>query len=162
MNIGEKMNKAFNEQIQAEFDSAYLYLSMAAWFEDQNFSGFANWMKKQYAEETEHAMKMFDYVVSRGGRVELAAIDGPRISWESPLDAFKDTLEHEKEVTKRIHNLMEIALDKKDYASVEFLNWYVKEQVEEEATASGIVAALEKVGDSPVGLFTFDGKLGSR
>lgn len=162
MNISEKMNKALNEQIQAEFQSAYLYLSMAAWFENQNFSGFANWMKKQYAEETGHSMKMFDYVVSRGGKVELAAIDAPRVDWDSPLDAFKDTLEHEKDVTKRIHNLMEMAIDKKDYATVEFLNWYVKEQVEEEDTASSIVAALEKVGDSPVGLFTFDSKLGGR
>ena len=162
MNIGEKMNKAFNEQIQAEFQSAYLYLSMAAWFEEQNLSGFASWMQKQYVEETEHAMKMFHYVVSRGGRVELAAIDAPKTNWESALDAFKDTLEHEKDVTKRLYNIMDIAVDKKDYASVEFLNWYVKEQVEEEATASGIVAALEKVGDSPIGLFTFDGRLGSR
>lgn len=162
MDISEKMTKAFNDQIQAEFQSAYLYLAMAAWFDDQNFPGCANWMKKQFSEETEHAMKMYKFVCERCGRVELGAIAAPRREWESVKDAFAETLEHERGVTKRIYNLVEAALSEKDYASVEFLNWYVKEQVEEEAGVSEILAMLEKTDDRCVGLIQLDRQLAAR
>lgn len=162
VNISKNMTKVFNDQIQAELASAYLYLSMAAWFEENDFGGFAHWMKKQYAEEVEHAMKMFDYVASRGGKVELKAISAPKREWADVLAVYQDTLAHEMEVTKLIYKMVEAAAKEKDYASSEFLNWFVKEQVEEEETASGIVATLEKVGDSVVGLVTYDHVLGKR
>ena len=162
MEISKKMAEAFNSQIQAEFQSAYLYLSMAAWFEEGNFPGFSHWMKKQYEEEVEHAMKMFDSLAERGGRVELQAIMAPQKDWTDAIAVFKDTLEHERVVTKLIYKLVDMAKEEKDYASIEFLHWYVKEQVEEESTASGILANLEKIGDSVVGLLAFDRELGNR
>lgn len=162
MDISKTMTKALNDQIQAEFQSAYLYLAMAAWFEESNFSGCAHWMTRQFAEETEHAMKMFSYVCERGGRVELQAIEAPKTEWKSVKDAFAETLAHERGVTKRIYALVDKAAGEKDYASIEFLNWYVKEQVEEEATASEILAMLEKIGDSSVGLIQLDKQLAGR
>lgn len=162
MDISKTMIKALGDQIQAEFQSGYLYLAMAAWFEENNFSGFSHWMKRQYAEETEHAMKMFAYVCERGGRVELQAIEAPKKEWRSVKDAFAETLGHERGVTKLIYALVDKAAGEKDYASIEFLNWYVKEQVEEEATASEILAMLEKIGDSSVGLIQLDKQLAGR
>ena len=100
MNISKNMTKVFNDQIQAELASAYLYLSMAAWFEENDFGGFAHWMKKQYAEEVEHAMKMFDYVASRGGKVELKAISAPKREWANVLAVYQDTLAHEMKSAK--------------------------------------------------------------
>lgn len=156
------MTKAFNDQIQAEFQSAYLYLAMAAWFDGNNFPGCAHWMARQFTEETEHAMKMFRFVGERGGRVELQTIEAPRKEWESVKDAFSETLLHERGVTKRIYALVDTAINEKDYASVEFLNWYIKEQVEEEASASEILAMLEKIKDSSVGLIQLDKQLAAR
>ena len=162
MDISKTMTKAFNDQIQAEFQSAYLYLSMAAWFEENNFSGCAHWMRHQFAEETEHGMKMFKFVCERGGRTELQAIEAPKKDWKSVKDTFAETLSHEREVTKLIYALVDKAAKEKDYASVEFLNWYIKEQVEEEATASEILSMLEKIGDSSVGLIQLDKQLAGR
>lgn len=162
MDIGGKMSKAFNDQIQAEFQSAYLYLSMAAWFDGNNFPGCAHWMMRQFAEESEHAMKMFKFVGERGGQVELQPIEAPRKEWKNVKDAFSETLSHEREVTKLIYALVDTAIGEKDYASVEFLNWYIKEQVEEEATASEILAMLGKIGDSSVGLIQLDKQLAGR
>lgn len=159
MDIGGKMSKAFNNQIQAEFQSAYLYLAMAAWFGENSFPGCAHWMTRQFSEEIEHAMKMFKFLSERGGRAELQPIAAPPKDWKSVKDAFADTLAHEREVTKLIYALVDTAIKEKDYASVEFLNWYVKEQVEEEASASEILAMLEKIGDSSVGLIQLDKQL---
>lgn len=162
MKISEKMTNAFNGQIQAEFQSAYLYLSMAAWFEEQNLGGFAHWMRKQYNEEVEHAMKMFDFVIERGGRAELMAIEAPQKDWKDGKAAFHQTYEHEQAVTSLIYKLVDAAVSEKDLASVEFLNWFVKEQVEEEATASAILARLEMIDDCMPGLIGLDRELGAR
>ena len=162
MKISKKMTDAFNGQVQAEFESAYLYLSMAAWFEEQNLGGFAHWMRKQYGEEVEHAMKMFDYVIERGGRAELKAIAAPKKDWANALAAFQQTYDHEQAVTALIYKLVEAASKEKDYASVEFLNWFVKEQVEEEATASAILEKLKMVADCTSGLFALDQALAAR
>lgn len=162
MEISKAMTKAFNDQIQAEFQSAHLYLSMAAWFEANDYPGCAHWMRHQFAEETEHGMKMFKFICERGGRAELQAIEAPKKEWGSVKDAFAETLDHEREVTKLIYALMDKALNEKDYASAEFLNWYVKEQVEEEAAASEILSMLRKIGDNSIGLAQLDKQLAAR
>ena len=140
--LHEKMQKELNEQINAEFWSAYLYLSMSAWFTEKNLPGFANWMYVQFQEEQSHAMKMFRYVQDRGGVVTLKPIAEVPVSWESPSAAFKDTLEHEQVVTSLINKLMDTAVEIKDYASQSFLKWYIDEQVEEEANADNILQIL--------------------
>ena len=162
MNISKEMEKSFNSQIQAEFDSSYLYLSMSTWFESEDFPGFAHWMRKQAAEETEHAMKMISFVAERSGRVVLEAIPAPKSSWASPIDALNETLAHEQMVTKRIYDMVNLAAKEGDHASVSYLDWFVKEQVEEEASANQIIAILKKVGESQVGLFTLDRQLNAR
>ncbi|MGB9595319.1 MAG: ferritin [Candidatus Poribacteria bacterium] len=160
--ISKKLQDAFNEQIQAEMGSAYLYLSMAAYFHDINMEGMAHWMEVQAKEEQTHAEKFFKHIVDRGGRVELLAIDKPKFEWASPLDAFSDTLKHEKYITGRINNLVKMASEENDYAAGTFLQWFVTEQVEEESNASKIVAMLEKIKDSANGLFMLDHRLGER
>ena len=133
--IDSRMQKAINEQINAELYSDYLYLAMAAYFEAENLSGFARWMRVQAHEEAGHAMKFFDYLVSRQGRVSLKAIDEPPASWASPLKAFQNAYEHEQMVTQRIGGLMDLAIELKDHASASMLKWFVDEQVEEEVNA---------------------------
>lgn len=160
--ISKKLQDAFNEQIQAEMGSAYLYLSMSAYFHDINMEGMAHWMEVQAKEEQTHAEKFFKHIVERGGRVELLAIEKPKFEWASPLDAFSDALKHEKYITGRINNLVKMASEENDYAAGAFLQWFVTEQVEEEANASKIVAMLEKIKDSANGLFMLDHKLGER
>ena len=158
----QKMNDALNKQINEESFSSYLYLSMSAWFETHNLKGFANWMKVQAQEEAVHAKIFFDHIVERGGTVKLAAIAEPKAEWATPLEAFKDTLEHERHITACIHALMDLAIKEKDHAAAIALQWFVKEQVEEEATASEILAMLEKIGDSSVGLIQLDKQLAGR
>ena len=160
--IDKKMEKAFNEQINAEFYSEYLYLSMKAYFLNLNLNGFATWMDVQVQEEHAHAMGMFDYVIERGGRVELLAIEKPETNWSSPLDVFKAVLKHEEYVTSRINALMDVAEEERDRAATIFLNWYLKEQVEEEANVGGVLAQLEMIGDDKSGLFALDKELGAR
>ena len=160
--ISEKMEAAFCEQINKELYSEYLYLSMKAYFLSLNLNGFATWMDVQVQEEHAHAMGMFDYVIERGGKVELLAIDKPQTSWNSPLDVFKAVLEHEEYVTSRINALMDVAEEQKDRAATIFLNWYLKEQVEEEANVGGVLAQLEMIGDDKSGLFALDKELGAR
>lgn len=156
------VERAINEQINAELYSAYLYLSMAAWFETQDLPGFASWMRVQFQEEQAHAMKFFDYVNERGGRVTLTAIEEPKSEWGSVVEVFEQTLEHERFVTERINNLMDVAKEEKDYASESFLRWYIDEQVEEEATAEGILSQVERVEGNGNGLMMLDRELGSR
>ncbi len=160
--LTEKMEKAINGQINAELYSAYLYLSMAAWFQEQDLPGFAGWMRIQVQEEQFHAMKMFDHVLERGARIDLGAIKAPPGEWKSPLDVFKATLEHEQKVTGLINDLMYLARDERDNATEIFLQWFVKEQVEEEDTASGILGQLKLVEGSPQALFLMDRELGQR
>lgn len=160
--IDKQLEQAFNQQINAELYSSYLYLAMAAYFESENLSGCANWMKMQANEEQEHAMKFFEQINERGGRVELEAIDKPATDWESPLQAFQQALEHEKKVTGMINELMGKAKSINDHAAEVFLNWFVSEQVEEEANADDICQKLEMIGDSGNGLIMLDQALAKR
>ena len=160
--INEKMEKAFNEQINKELYSAYLYLSMQAYFERLNLTGFVNWMSVQVQEEHAHAMGMYNYLNERGGKIELLAIDKPDTDWSSPLDVFKNVLEHEQYVTSRINALMDVADEVKDRASLSFLDWYLKEQVEEENNVGGVLAKLELIGDDKHALLLLDKDMATR
>jgi len=162
MSLDSKMNDALNEQINAEMYSAYLYLSMGSWFEDQNLMGFANWFRCQYLEENMHAMKFYNFVNERGGRVILKAIEGPRTEWGSWIEAFEQVAEHEAHVTSLINNLMAQARELKDFASESFLMWYVDEQVEEEATADELLSRLKLIGSDPNALYNLDTELKGR
>lgn len=160
--LGKKLESKINEQIKHELYSAYLYLSMAAQFEAENLPGFASWMKKQASEEQEHAMKFFEYVNERGGRVVLEAIDKPDTNFGAPVEVFAAVLEHEQKVTALINGLYEIALEEKDYASQSFLTWFIDEQVEEEASAGGILETLKRIGDKGHALIMVDRSLAQR
>lgn len=160
--LNHKLQTALNEQIKNELYSAYIYLSMSAYFESINLPGFANWMRKQSQEEVNHAMKIFDFIHERGGRVELQAIDQPPVSFESPLKVFEMALEHEKKVTAMIHDLYKLAEEEKDYPTQVMLHWFIEEQVEEEKSASDVVEQLKRIGDDGVGLLLLDQKLGDR
>jgi len=160
--LGRKMQDALNEQINAELYSAYLYLSMSAYVESVKMPGMAHWMRLQTGEEQEHAMKLFGHVVERGGRVTLKAIDTPQAEWASPLAAFEGAYAHEQKVTGLINDLVKVAREEKDTAADAFLQWFVKEQVEEEETADEIVQKLKKIVGAPDGLRALDGELGQR
>jgi len=160
--LSEKIQDAINKQIVAETYSAYLYWSMAAYFESVNLSGFGRWMKAQAQEELMHAAKFFDFVAERGGRVLLGAIEAPLTEWDSPLAAFEYAYQHEQKVTGLINNLVDLAVEERDHATRNLLNWYVDEQVEEEASADGVVQKLRLMGDAPGGLFMIDSELGQR
>ncbi len=160
--ISSKLENAINEQINAELWSGYMYLSMSAFFEEKGLKGFAKWMKIQWEEEKEHALKFFDYINERGGKVVLKPIAAVPTSWKDPLDAMKETYAHEQKVTALIYNLMDIAIAEKDYATQSFLKWYVDEQVEEESTASDIVTRLEMIAGNTNGLLALDKELGKR
>jgi ferritin len=159
--LKKEMEAAMNEQIKWELYSGYLYLAMAAYFEDLGLPGFANWMKNQFQEELFHAMKMYDYVFEAGGRVVLQAVDQPPSRWESPLAVFEQSLEHEQLVTSKINDLVDMAISAKDHATNNFLQWFVAEQVEEEATFGDVHAKLKLVGDGG-GLYMLDQELGKR
>lgn len=160
------MNKvvldAINKQIQREMYSSNLYLSMSAYFASKNLSGFAKWMELQAREEMMHAMKFFHFVLQRGGKPEITAIAAPKTEWESPLNVFEDAYHHETLVTGWIYELVEIAKAEKDFATDNLLQWFVTEQVEEEATSSEIVEKLRMIGSDTNGLFLMDNTLGSR
>lgn len=156
------MEGELNKQINAEIWSAYLYLSMSAWFEDKNLAGFANWMKVQYQEETTHAMKIFDYVNERGGRVLLQPIAAVDTKWEDETDVFETTLKHEQKVTSLINNLVNIAIEEKDHATNNMLQWFVEEQVEEEASADEILQQLKMLKGNPHGILMLDRELKQR
>lgn len=160
--LSERTQKALNEQVNAELWSAYLYLSISAYFESENLGGFANWMRIQADEEVEHAMRIFDYVNDRGGRVKLHPIDDVPSSWNSPLEAFRETFEHEKKVTGLINDLVDLAEEEEDRATYSMLQWFIDEQVEEEDSVEEIVEKLQLVGDNPNGLLSLDRELGQR
>ncbi len=160
--ISKKLVEAFNEQINKEIFSEYFYLAMAAWFDAENLPGFANFFKVQVAEERFHAMKMYDYVNERGGRVLLKAIDQPEIEFESPLAIMEKAYEHEQLVTSLINNLMDVAIEEKDHATRSFLNWFIDEQVEEEASMDAIVVKLKMIGGNGHGMLMVDNDLGAR
>ncbi len=153
---------AINEQIKHEFYSSYLYLSMAGSFEVANLPGFAHWMRRQSEEEREHAMKLFEFLLDRGERVELQAIDQPPAAFRSPLDTFEQALQHEKEITSRIGALYDLSVEEKDHAAQVMLNWFVSEQVEEEKSATEIVERLKMAGEDSAALLLMDGELRQR
>jgi len=160
--LTDSIQQTLNDQIQAEFHSAYLYLSMAAWCEARHFDGFANWMRMQAQEELMHGMKLFDYVNMTGGRVTLQTVQQPDSEWDSPLALFQASLAHERYMTGRINDAYGLALQENDHATASMLQWFVNEQVEEEANVDGIVGQLEMMGGQGQGLFMLDRELGQR
>ena len=160
--IDGRMQEALNRHANAEFYSSYLYLSMSAYFQSINLTGFAHWMRVQAREELAHAMKFYDHVIGRGGRVSLQAVEAPTSQWDSPLAAFEDAYRHEQKVTGLINQLVDEAVQTRDHATNAFLQWFVSEQVEEEASVDAIVQKLRLVGDAPGGLFMIDHELGKR
>ncbi len=163
--ISENMEKALNEQVNKEMYSAYLYMSMATHSDSAGLKGFANWFMVQYHEEMFHAMKLYEYIGRQGGRPKLASIAEPPAEFDSPLDMFQKTLEHEKFITRSINDLVDLAIEEKDHATHIFLQWYVTEQVEEEENDNDIIAKLNLVGSGEGGkngLFMLDKELGAR
>ena len=160
--IGKKMEEALNSQINEELFSAYLYLSMAAYFHAEGLDGMAGWMRLQAKEEVEHALKIFDHLVERGGRVSLKALKEPQGEWESPLAAFQAAYQHERHITGKIHELVELAQAEKDHAAFQMLQWFVAEQVEEEDQTKRAVELLERVGPDGRGILMIDQRLGAR
>ncbi len=160
--IDTEIEEEINRQINEEMYSAYLYLSMSAHFESLGLKGFANWMYVQYQEEMDHAMKFYRYLHERGGKVRLYALKEPPHEWKSPLHAFEETLKHERHITERINFLVDLAERKKDRATFNMLQWYIDEQVEEEANDEEIIARLKLIGESAQGLLMLDSELGQR
>lgn len=160
--INEKMQKAFNDQINKELYSEYLYLAMKSRFVEMNLQGFVNWFDVQVQEEHAHAMGMYDYLQERGGNVELEAIDKPEIKGSTPLEIFEQVLEHEEFVTSRINALMDVAEEVKDRAALSFLDWYLKEQVEEESSVGGVLSTLKLIGEDKKALLMLDKDLATR
>ncbi len=157
-----KMLEMLNQQINKEIYSAYLYVSMSSYSEHTGLKGFANWFMVQYQEEMEHAMRIYRYVLGQGGKINLMAIEQPPNDFASPLDLFEKTLVHEKTVTGYINALMDLALQSKDHASLIFLQWFVTEQIEEEANPAEIISKLKLVGKDGNGLFMIDKELAAR
>ena len=160
--LTEKMQKALNGQLNAELYSSYLYLSMNAYFKSINLDGFANWMHYQAQEELEHSMKFYDFIIQRGGNVQLQQIEAPPTEWSSPLGVFEATLDHEQKVTGLINDLVDIAHEERDHATNIFLQWFVSEQVEEEENVGGVLEQLKLMGDANGGLFMIDRELAKR
>ena len=160
--MNAKMVDALNKQINEEYYSSYIYLAMAAYLDDQDLDGMGHWMRMQAQEEHLHAMKIFDYMLERGARIELFAVAAPPREWDSPLAAFEGALEHEKYMTDNINTMVDLAISERDHATNNIMQWYVSEQVEEEANVENIVKKMKMMGDSGQGLFMMDRELASR
>jgi ferritin len=160
--INENVSKILNEQVNKEFYSAYLYLSMSAYFSNIGLLGFANWMRVQAQEEQAHAMFIYDFLINRGEKVVLTAIDNPPYNWKNPLDVMENVLEHEVYVTGLINNIVNIAEEAKDRATISYMNWFVDEQVEEEASSQDIISKLKLIGDDKSALYLLDKDLSIR
>jgi ferritin len=160
--ISKKMEEALNGQVNAEMYSAYLYLSMESYFKSLNLNGFANWMRVQVQEELMHAMKIYDFINERSGRVTLKAIDGPPTKWKSPPTVFEAVYTHEQKVTGLINKLVDLAIKGKEHATNTFLQWFVNEQVEEESSADKIIQQMKMMKEAPGGMFMLDRELGQR
>ena len=156
------LEKALNAQLNAEYYSSYLYLAKGAYFESVDLPGMANWMRLQAAEEHTHAMRFYQYIIDRDGDVELEQIAKPQKKWKSPREVFENVLGHEREVTQLISDLVGLALENGDHATHNFLQWFVAEQVEEEATAKDVLSRVKLVGDNGQGLFLIDRELAER
>ena len=160
--LSSKLQDAFNKQINAELYSSYLYLSMAAYFESRDLKGMANWMNVQAGEEKAHATRFYNFINDRSGRVLLTQIDAPKTEWKSPLEAFEDAYKHEIKITGMINDLMNLVAVEKDGAAHDFLEWFCREQVEEEAQVQLIVSQLKLAGDNGLGRYMLDQQLGGR
>lgn len=160
--ISKVMQDAINEQINKEMFSSYLYLSMAAYFETENLPGFGNWLRIQAEEENAHAMKFYNHLLERGGKVELKAIAAPKANWGSAMEAVSEVLTHEQHVTKSIHDLYEVALKEKDYPTQIMLQWFITEQVEEEANATAILDSMKRIEAHDTAILMLDHRLGKR
>ncbi len=160
--IDSEIQDAINTQIRNEYYSSYLYLSMSAYCESKNFSGFAGWLRKQSDEELVHAMRLFDYLVDRGGRALLESIEQPASEFGTFLEMFEDVLEHEREVTGMINNLYDLAVSKNDHATSVMLHWFIEEQVEEEKSSENVVEQIRIAGDDQAALLILDRELGTR
>ena len=160
--MNPRVEKALNEQIHAEFFSFYLYLSVSAYFTANHLDGFAHWMRIQAQEEFGHAMKLFDHLAERGGTVELMALDAPQREWASPSDAVEAVLKHERHISQRINQIVDLATAENDHATTVMMHWYVNEQVEEEATADRLFHQVKMVEDNPHGLLMIDRELAGR
>lgn len=160
--LTKKMEQALNDQVKWELWSSYLYLSMAAYFEEMGLTGFANWMKVQEQEEKFHATKFYNYTFERGGRIVLQTLEAPERTWKSPLAAFQETLKHEQGVTARINALMDLAIKEKDHATASYLKWFIDEQVEEEASVQDVINKLKLVEGNPSALYMLDKELAVR
>ena len=160
--LKENVQEALSAQLNAEMYSSYLYLSMSSYFSSTDLAGFANWMRVQAKEELMHAMKFYDYINERGGRIFLKPIEGPPTEWKSPQDAIEHTLRHEEKVTGLINELVDLAIAEKDHATNNFLQWFVSEQVEEEASATEVLQKVRRVGDNTSSLFMLDSELAQR
>ena len=156
------LQKSMNDQVRKEFESAYIYLSMAAWMEDQTLPGFAAWLRQQAREEAGHAMKIYDHLIDRGCRVELQPLAGPPTEFKTSLEVFQEVKKHEEKVTRSINDLYGLAVDDRDYASQVFLEWFITEQVEEEKNSSQVLESVRRVGDNQAALVMLDRELGQR
>ncbi len=162
MRFDKDVQEILNKQVNAEFWSAYLYLSMSSYFAQKGLNGFANWMRVQYQEEISHALKIFDYIISRGGEARLEPIAAVETEWESIRAVFESTYQHECKVTDMIHNCYEVALKVRDHATANMLQWFIDEQAEEEESALAILDQLKLAGESGAALFMIDKDLASR
>lgn len=160
--LKEKIQEALNKQLNAELFSSYLYLSMSAYFESINLKGFAHWMRIQTQEELVHVMKYFDFLIERGGKAILSSIESPPTEWASPLAVFEHAYQHEQKVTGLINDLVNLAISEKDHATNNFLQWFISEQIEEEASADEVVQKIKLMGDASAGLFMLDRELAQR
>ena len=160
--ISNKMCKALNDQVNAELFSSYLYLSMSSWFSERSLSGFASWMRIQAQEEISQAMKIYDYIIELGGKIQLAAIEQPESSWKSAVAVVEEVARHEAKVTGLVNDLVEVALSKKDHAANIFLQWFVAEQVEEEASVGEVFERMKMIDGDSAGMFAMDMELAKR
>jgi ferritin len=160
--LSKKMLTALNDQIHHELESAYIYLSMSAYFDAENLPGFSQWMRLQFEEEMDHAFRFYNFILSRGAKVVLQAIDAPPAEYESPLTAFEKALAHEQKITGDIHKLYKLAVEEDDYPSLSLLQWFIDEQVEEEENVGGVVDDLKRVKGSGHALLLLDRELGLR
>ena len=160
--LSKKLELELNKQVNAEFFSAYLYLSMSAFLASKNLSGFSNWMKVQFEEEQFHALKLYQYIFDRGGKIELEKIEKPKTEWTNIVNVFEEVLAHEEKITSLINNLVDLAIQEKDHATVNMLQWFVEEQVEEEANASDLLGQLKLIQGKGSGLYMIDKELKQR
>ncbi|MBD3171520.1 ferritin [Candidatus Bathyarchaeota archaeon] len=160
--IDEKILEELNQQVQEETYSGYIYLAMAAWLDEEGYKGMANWMRVQAREEKIHADIFYNYILERGGHVKLQAIEAPPDKWKTPLELFKAALEHEEHITSRINHMVDVSLNVKDHATYQMLQWFIEEQVEEEANVGEAVQQLSIVGEEGRGILMVDREMSTR